>query len=481
MRGLRVASGLLILIGLASGLGAASPADSDASVLRAMSRAIATIAAQARPSVVSIYTTKTVRLRELEMPDFPFGPGSPFDDFFRRRAPRRDELKERQFRQSGLGSGFIINAEKGYIVTNHHVIDKADDIKVRLSDQREFDGKIVGHDQKTDIAVIQIKAENLKALSLGDSDKLTVGEFVIAIGSPFGLSETVTAGIVSAKGRSNLALEDYEDFIQTDAAINQGNSGGPLLNVDGKVVGVNTAILSQTGGYMGVGLAIPINLARPIIDQLIDTGKVVRGWLGVMIQDVTPDVAEKFGLERPEGALVSQVFDDTPAGKAGIKPGDVIITYDSEKVENVARLRARVAATAPGTKVNIVVLRDGKRQTLAVEIGTLTDEVVAAARGETTSAALGVSVQDLTPELAKTLGVKAANGVAVTSVDEGGPAARKGIKRGDVILEVDRKPVGTVAEFDAALHAADVKKGVLLLVVDARGSRFVVVKADERD
>ena len=468
---------LLVVLSLAARPAVAQDRDDkDKAVLRALSRAIAKVAAEVSPAVVSIYTTKTVHMPE--WPGFaPVPPGSPFEDWFK-RGPRGTEPKQRKYRRRGLGSGFIIDAAKGYIVTNHHVVDKAEDIKVRLGDKRELDGKVVGSDKKTDLAVIRIKADRLKQLKLGDSDRLKVGEFVIAVGSPFGLRETVTSGIVSGKGRSNLDIEDYEDFIQTDAAINIGNSGGPLVNIEGEVVGVNTAILSRTGGSVGVGFAIPVNMAKSIINQLVRTGKVTRGWLGVMIQDLSAEMADRFNLERPEGALVSQVIEGTPAAKAGLKPGDVIIEYNSQPVKNVTKLRTRVAATAPNSNVKVVVIRDGKRKTLATKIGELTETALASARGEASTEALGLSVQDLTADLAKTLGIKAKSGVVVTAVKETGPAAEKGIKRGDVIVEVDRRPVKSAADFEAALAKADLKKGVLLLVADRRGNRFVVLKAD---
>jgi len=452
------------------------PARSDEDVLRALSRAISKLATQTRPAVVSIYTTKTIRMRGFERT--PFGP--PFDELFGRRFPRGPVPNERKFRQRGLGSGFIIDAEKGYIVTNNHVVAGADDIKVRLSDKRVLDGKLVGADAKTDIAVVQIKAKDLKEIKLGDSDNLKVGDFVVAVGSPFGLRETVSLGIVSAKGRSNLGIEDYEDFIQTDAAINVGNSGGPLVNIDGEVVGVNTAILSRTGGSVGVGFAIPVNMARGIIAQLVKSGKVTRGWLGVMIQDLTPEVADKFGLKQTEGALVTRVVEKTPAAKAGLEPGDVIIKYGGQKVENVAKLRHRVAATRPGSSVKVVVLRKAKEKTLTVAIEKLTDSVVAAVTGGGGSKDLGLSVQDLTPELSKSLGIKTKGGVAVTAVAEDGPAAAKGIKRGDVIIEVNRQRVKNAADFEAALRKADLGKGVLMLVANREGSRFVVLKADRK-
>jgi serine protease Do len=452
----------------------AEPAPADLQAVRAMSRAVVAVASKVNPSVVSIYTTRMVNVPRMQP--------SPFGDLFGDLLPNprtpQPQPEERQFRQSGMGSGFIIDAKKGYILTNNHVIDGAEDIKVRLTNRREFDGKLIGADSKTDLAIIQIKAPGLAALEFGDSDKLEVGEFVLAIGSPFGLRETVSLGIVSGKGRSGLGIEDYEDFIQTDAAINMGNSGGPLVNIEGKVVGVNTAILSRTGGSVGVGFAIPINMARSIIDQLIKTGKVTRGWLGVMIQDVTPEIAEQFNLEKPEGALISQVLDDTPADKAGLKAGDVVVEFNGNPVASMNRFRANVAATTPNSKVKLVVIRDGKRRNLTLTIGTLSDETVAAVPGQQGgSQSLGIKIQDLTPALARQLNVKAQAGVVVSEVDPAGPAAERGIKRGDVIEQVNRQAVKNVAEFDKALRGADLKKGVLLLVSDSDGSRFVVLRA----
>ena len=457
----------------------AAAADKDIQVLRAFSRAIAKVAGEVRPAVVSIYTTKTVRV-----PVMPGFPGMPFDwrfgEPFGRGDPREPQPREHKFRRRGLGSGFIVDAKQGYIVTNYHVVGGAEDIKVRLADGREFDGTLVGADKKTDLAVVRINAKRLKQIALGSSDRLKVGEFVIAVGSPFGLRETVTAGIVSAKGRSNLAIEDYEDFIQTDAAINMGNSGGPLVSIEGKVVGVNTAILSGTGGSVGVGFAIPIDMAKSIVRQLIDSGKVVRGWLGVAIQEVTPDMAERFGLTKAEGALVSQVLEGTPAAKADLRRGDVIVKYNEHDVASVPRFRARVAATAPGTAVAVVVVRDRKRRTLTAKIGRLTEDAIASASGATTTKSLGLSVQSLSPDLAKGLGLRPESGVVVSSVAEGSPAEEKGIRQGDVIIEVNRRPVKNAVEFQAALRGTDLRRGVLLLVKDRRSSRFVVLKARGR-
>ncbi len=471
-RSLRAVGLSVLIVALAAPicLGADAATD-DGKVLEAMSRAVSRLAANVRPTVVSVYTTKTVSMR---------GHGTPFDELFRRR-PEGAEPKERKFQQRGLGSGFIIDAKRGYIVTNNHVIEGADDIKVRMSDRREFEAKLVGADKKTDIAIIQIEAGDLKALAMGDSDKLSVGDFVVAVGSPFGLRETVSLGIVSAKGRSGLGIEDYEDFIQTDAAINVGNSGGPLVNIYGRVVGVNTAILSRTGGSVGVGFAIPINMAKNIISQLIKTGTVVRGWLGVMIQDLTPELAEQLGLEKAEGALVTRVVDDTPAAKAGLRARDVILSYDGRKVESVAKLRGHVAATKPGKSAEVVVLRDGKKETLKVAIGKMTDEAVVAAAGGGSSKELGLTVQDLTPDLARQLGIRADGGAVITEVDGAGPAARKGIRQGDVILEVNRARVKTAADVEKVLANADLEKGVLILVANRQGSRFVVLKVKKQN
>ena len=460
-----VGAGVLVcalMIGPAAG---AEAPNGDRDVLRSISRAVSQLAADVRPAVVGVYTSRTVKMGGRSRA--PSGG---------RSAPGVHRHKPRSFRRRGLGSGFIVDAKKGYVVTNSHVVAGADDIQIRLSDKRTFAGKLIGADPKTDLAIIQIKAKDLKALSVGDSDKLSVGDFVVAVGSPFGLRETVSLGIVSAKGRSGLGIEDYEDFIQTDAAINVGNSGGPLVNIDGEVVGVNTAILSRTGGSVGVGFAIPTSMAKGIIAQLIESGKVTRGYLGVMIQDLTAEVAERFGVPDVSGALVTRVVDGTPAAKAKLKAGDVIIKYSGRGVTTVAKLRARVAATKPDRSVKVVVLRNGKKKTLTVKIEKLAGSGTAAAGGGGPKE-LGLSVQDLTPELSRTLGVKARSGVVVSGVGDASPAADKGITKGDVIIELNRQRMKNAAEFEAALGKADLSKGVLLLVVNRKGSRFVVLKA----
>ncbi len=305
----------------------------DLAVAQALSRAFAAVVKKAAPAVVFIEVEKTVVRKEPH--PFPFGP-FPFDffgdDFMRRFFPQIP----RKFKQRGAGSGFIVSPE-GLIFTNNHVVEGADKVIVKLADGRTFKGKVVGRDPQSDVAVLKIKGHNLPTVPLGDSDKIQVGEWVIAIGNPFGLSHTVTVGVVSAKGRSGLGITDFEDFIQTDAAINPGNSGGPLLNIRGEVIGMNTAIFSRSGGYMGIGFAIPINIVKLVAEQLVEKGKVVRGWLGVVIQDLTPALAQEFGLERTEGALVAEVLKGSPADRAGLRPGDVIVGYEGKPVKNSSR------------------------------------------------------------------------------------------------------------------------------------------------
>jgi serine protease Do len=375
-----------------------------------------------------------------------------------------------------MGSGIIYSAD-GYIVTNEHVVDNADDIKVNLSDGRTFEAKIKGVDKKSDLAVLKIDAKGLPAARLGDSDKLQVGEIVIAIGSPFGLNETVTTGIVSAKGRYGMGIEDYENFIQTDAAINPGNSGGPLLNLDGEVIGINTAIFSRSGAYQGVGFAIPVNMVKNVAGQLIDKGEVTRGWLGVSIQNVTPELAKQFDIaEDAKGVVVSDVYDATPAAQAGLKPGDVVVAYNGQKIENVNELRQHVADTAPGTTAKLKVLRGGKEMDLAVKIAKQTPEALAmAANPEDVRSNLGMSVQDITPEIATGLGIKGALGVVVTDLTPGGPAETAGIKQDDIITQVKKEPVKNVQEFNKALASAKPGDKVLMLVHTKNMCRFVVV------
>jgi len=413
----------------------------------------------------------------------PFGYNNPFDlfgeEFFERFFGRRfpDQQRQRQpreYRQQGQGSGFIISKD-GYILTNNHVVGEADRMTVTLADDREFEAKLIGTDPKSDVAVIKIEGNNFPVLPMGDSDRLAVGEWVIAIGNPFGLTHTMTVGVVSAKGRSQMGITDYEDFIQTDAAINPGNSGGPLLNLDGEVVGINTAIFSRSGGYMGIGFAIPIKMATYIQKQLVDTGKVTRGYLGVGIQDLTKDLATSFGLDDTDGVLVASVASGAPAQEAGLKTGDVIVSFDGNDIRDTNQLRNLVARTPVGRQVAVEVIRDKKPQQFSVEIGELPDRVLASADDSELLKQLGFSVQDLTEELAYQLGYEGQEGVIVADVEPGSEADRLGLGQGTLIRQVNRQSVRNTAEFMQALRESEQSKRVLLLAQDQRGTRFVAL------
>lgn len=436
------------------------------------------LAKRLTPVTVNISTTKTIKSRFRQFGS-PFGDGQdphdPFRDFFGDDFYRRffgDMPKE--YKQKNLGSGFIIE-EDGYILTNNHVIEGADEIKVKTHNKKEYDAEVIGRDPKTDIALIRIKGvkEDLPVAKLGDSDALEVGEWVIAIGNPFGLMETVTTGIVSAKWRK-IGAGPYEDFIQTDASINPGNSGGPLFNMDGKVVGVNTMIYSTSGGNMGIGFAIPINIAKNIVRQLKEKGRVIRGWLGVVVQTVTPELAESFGLEEGKGALIADVSKGGPADKAGIEPGDVITKFDGKDVKEMTELPLMVAETMVGKKVKVAVLRDGKKKVITVKIGELEEkqaEKIAAKEKED----MGITVREITPELANRYGLSDDEGVIITYVEPGSPADEAGLRKGDIIKEINRKSVKTLDEY---LGAIKDKKAENILVLVKRGgtSLWVVLK-----
>ncbi len=452
----------------------------DIALLARTAEAFAAIVKRVKPAVVFIQVEKTIKTKPT--PVFPFspfkfffGPSSPFGQ--QMPFPQFPQLAPRHYKEIGQGSGFIISPN-GYILTNNHVVAGADKITVKLSDGRVFKAKVIGRDPLSDVAVIKIKAKHLPTIPLGDSDKLKVGEWVIAIGNPFGLSQTVTVGVVSAKGRSGIGLNDYEDFIQTDAAINPGNSGGPLINIYGQAVGMNTAIYSKSGGFMGIGFAIPINMVKIIKDQLIKYGKVTRGWLGVVIQNVTEDLAQEFGLPEPEGALVSQVEKDSPAYRAGIKAGDVIIYYNGKKVKNISELRNMVALTKPGTWVKIIVMRNGHQKTLRVKIGELSSaNTHFIPRGVTHKLLneLGFNVQNLTPDLAEQFGYKIGQGVLISQVQAGSPADQAGLKPGDLIMEVNRHRVHNVRQFFRALALSAKTKRFLFMVRSGQFNRFVAI------
>lgn len=423
-------------------------------VLSSVGKAMVEVTNAVKPAVVNISTTRKIRIKGHTGPFF--------DDPFLRRFFGDEFLRQfkepREQKTSSLGSGVIVDGG-GYILTNNHVIKDADEIKVTLSDNREFDGKVIGTDPKSDLAVIKIEAKDLPTIKWGDSEKLQVGEPVIAVGSPYGLTQTVTFGIVSAKGRANVRISDYEDFIQTDAAINPGNSGGPLINIRGELVGINTAIFSTTGGYQGIGFSIPSGIAKVVLESLIKEGKVVRGWLGVTIQPVTKAIAEQFKLASEEGVLVSDVTADSPATKAGLKRGDVIIEYEGKKADDPADLRNMVAATSPGTKVNLKILRDGKEESVAVTIGELPEEPEALT-GEVDNALRGVHVQDITPELRKNLDIpQRVTGVIVTDVEED-----VGLARGDLIMEINRVDIQSVEDYSNVVSEIGPESDVLLLI-----------------
>ncbi|MBF6570683.1 MAG: DegQ family serine endoprotease [Candidatus Binataceae bacterium] len=402
----------------------------------------------------------------------PMGPGDPFEQFrhFFGEVPH-------QFKQHGLGSGVIVSPD-GYILTNNHVVGEASEIHVTLSDQREFKARVIGKDSKTDLALIKIDTKvPLTYATLGDSDKTEVGDWVIAIGNPFGFSLTVTSGIVSAKGRA--LGGNYDNFIQTDASINPGNSGGPLFDTNGAVIGINTAIYSSTGTNAGIGFAIPVDLAKGIMDQLKSRGRVIRGWLGVEIQQVTPDLAQQFGLAKPEGALVANVVEDGPAAKAGIKRGDIIMTFDGRPVPDEHHLPEMVAQTQIDKTVPLEILRDGKNMKLEVKVGELKETKLASAKSEEGNNNWGLQVQELTPEIAQQLNLKSDKGVVVRGVTPDTPGADAGVQPGDVLLEVNHKKVSSVQDFLSQAKAAkDGKKPALLLVQRGDATLYTVIKPE---
>ena len=435
------------------------------------------IAKSVKPAVVNIAATRTGKAGE--------GPqGSPFDDPFFRRffgdELKRDMPKERK--EKGQGSGVIVDPS-GLIITNNHVVNKADDIRVVLSDKREFKAKLIGTDSKTDIAVIKIEATGLSPIAWADSDQLEVGEFVLAVGSPFGLTQTVTMGIVSAVGRASMGIAEYEDFIQTDAAINPGNSGGALVNVRGELVGINTAIFSQSGGNMGIGFAVPSNLAHSIMDQLVRTGKVVRGWLGVSIQELSPELAAQFGMTETKGVLVSDVMEDSPAKKAGFERADVIVEFDGKPMDSPTHLRNAVAQTPLGKNVSIKLIRDKKPKTLDVTIVEQPKSIAQSGSEESeesiapTGVLSDLEVHELTEELAGRYGIKSSErGVVVTRVKPGSTAEEIGVREGDLILEVNRKAVTSLKTYERLRSGLSKDQAVLLLVKRQGRSLYLTLR-----
>ncbi len=463
-------------------IGTATAQDAGMKSLRETGKAFRSVAKKVSPAVVFIKVEK--EMPQQGVAGNPFA-GTPFgDEFFRRffgQVPQQHQSPHRQApkrRAMGQGSGFIISAD-GYIMTNNHVVGDADKVSVQLLDGREFDAKIIGTDPPTDVAVIKIDAkEKLPYLPLGDSDQLEVGDWVLAFGNPFGLSHTLTAGIVSAKGRSGIGLNDFENFIQTDAAINPGNSGGPLVNLDGEVVGMNSAIFTQSGGYMGIGFAIPINMAKKVHQQLVQHGSVTRGRLGVFIQDLTKELAESFEIDQRDGILIAQVMEDSAAAEAGLKQGDVILQLNGKKVDKVATFRNQIAMTRPGTKVEFLILRDGKKKKIKATIGVMEADDQGHPVSTGSLPELGMKLQKLTPDLAAQFGYEDANGVLVTAVDAGSIAEQAGIQRGNLIEEVNRRDVKTPQQVKAAIKDSQ-KKTVLLLVRQGNASRYLALRLEK--
>ncbi len=487
MNSTRVLSALCLLLGLVSAAGAtdfpnpfglfgrgkqespsATPAPERYAGGGAAPFSFAPIVRAVKPAVVNVSTTQTVRPQGPAAGPPGMSPQDPFSQFFRHFFPEMP----RSFTQRSLGSGVIIDQD-GYIVTNAHVVKNADKIVVKLDDKREFEAQRVGIDEKMDVALLKITAaHDLTVAPIGNSDTLQVGDWVLAIGNPFGLSETVTAGIVSALGRV-IGQGPYDNFIQTDASINPGNSGGPLLDVHGQVVGINAAIFSQSGGNIGIGFAIPIDSVKSVLEQLKTRGKVVRGWLGVAIQDITPDLAKSFGLSKAQGALVADVTPDSPAAHAGLERGDIIVNYDGTDIDEAHQLPVLVADTKIGKSVSITVLRNGEKKTLHATVAEMPVTAAAAGPGGGTETEQnwGLTVANITPDTAQQFELEITKGVVITEVDPDSPAGDAGLQPGDVVTQANRQPVRNLKEYRKAIAG---KKNELLLLVNRQGQSFFV-------
>lgn len=476
------------------------------SYLRGMSKAFSSIAKKASPAVVFVTLEKQLPVNPSPFrgQQFPFhsqgrqgfnqhrrGPGygdnfnDLFDQFFGRRPESSSPNGRRQYKEIGQGTGFLISSD-GFIVTNSHVVTEADRLKVKLGSGKNLPARVIGVDPDSDIAVIKIEGQSFPFLSFGDSDSLDVGEWVVAIGNPFGLNHSVTAGIVSAKGRSDVGILNYEDFIQTDAAINPGNSGGPLLNLDGKVVGMNTAILSRSGGSMGIGLAIPSNMVERIQTQLVDSGEVSRGFLGVSIQNLTPELAQSFGTNVTKGVIIGHVEEESAAYEAGLQSGDIIISLNSKIVAQSSSFRNSIAMYRPGTKVKMRIVRSGSERSVTAILrgrdGKKQEDRASKKQVYNDEIRIGLHVQSLTSDLAERLGLlNYVKGVVVVNVDPRSPALYAGISRGSVITSVNRKPVATAREFNVLVGAAEKRKSksILLLLIERNVSKYVIVKLQD--
>jgi serine protease Do len=486
-----VAVGLLLTTGTHPGPDTTPPvpgklvAPGGTSAAEQLGDAFATVAARVRPSVVSVTSDKVLRFRAPEHL-------APFDDDLFRRffgdpfSPPQGTDPDRELRrhQRGMGSGMILDTH-GYVLTNFHVVRDVDTIKVTLADKRTFDAKIAGTDPKTDVAVLHLEGKvpsDLPPVTLGDSDALRVGDLALAVGAPFGLTQTVTEGIISATGRADIGVADYEDMLQTDAPINPGNSGGPLVNMRGEVIGMNTAIASSVGQYAGIGFAIPSNMIKALLGKLTHGEKIVRGQLGIGIQDMTRELADQFGMAEPRGVLIAQVTTGSPAARAGIRIGDVVVRFAGQEIRDGRHFRNLVAATAPGTKVQIDLLRDGKPITVTATVDKQTSEADATPTAPPESSPanrldkLGIAVQPLTPELARQLRIAVTRGVVITDVNEDSPAGTAGLQEGDVIVEVNRTPVANPDELVQALAKTKDPHNTLFLIKRQGASLFVVVQ-----
>jgi serine protease Do len=427
------------------------------------------VAKKVQPSVVSIRSERTVTLSR-EGPGEDFFKGTPFEDFF-----KQHEGPPMKRKQMGEGSGVIVDP-KGYVLTNYHVVAGADKLTVRLFDGRELKGTVQGTDSKTDLAVVHVEAKDLPLAVLGDSEKIQVGEWAIAIGSPFGLEETVTVGVISAKGRTGLGTGTYEDFIQTDASINPGNSGGPLVNIEGEVIGINAMIISPG---QGIGFAIPINLAKSIMEELIKTGKVVRPWVGIGLQDLTPELMNNFNIKEKEGALISQIYEGSPAEKADLKTGDIIIQIDGKKIKDSQDVVREVLKRQVGQKILFEVIRDGKHTEVSLITAQMPSELGEQRPARPAKEWFGLRVSMVTPDIAKQLGLAKAEGVIIEGVEMGSAAQGAGLRKGDVILEVNRQRIKDENDYRDAMEKVTLDQGILLLI-SREGSTFFVSLKEEK-
>lgn len=477
---------ILLLLSLVFVIFSAAAQEGGIENLQQTSKAFASVARSVSPSVVFVQVEAKRLKSSYHEFSSPFEDSWPFDDdlfehFFGERFRGQPQIPHGEQKTFGQGSGFIFAVksnlfnDRSYIITNNHVVKNAENITVTLQDGRKFDATISGTDPQSDIAVLEIKIGKLAAVTLGDSSALEVGEWVVAIGNPFGLSHTLTVGVVSAKGRTSLGISDYEDFIQTDAAINPGNSGGPLVNLQGEVVGINSAIFSKSGGYMGIGFAIPINLAKNIAEQLMTKGEVIRGHLGIVVQNLTPELAQSFGIDQNDGILIAQVMEKSPAALAGLQQGDVIVIYDGKPAKNISSFRNQISQSLPQSKKELTIIRDGNRKNILVVIGKLADEKVAEQTPTQSTEELGLTVQTITPYLSEKYDINIDKGVVVTNIKRGSVAAIAGIEPGTVILQVDKKPIHNTEMFKRAIKQSSKNKQVLLLLQKDNRQRYLVL------